>query len=221
MKQAELVAASNELNELLFDAKAKEDGWIDTTGKNVKKMVKGIKEAAEIMESDEELTEETLATLRKIDWNLDDYDEDTQKDVQKNLQALGVWLNEEDEENDDDAEEDEKPKKKKAATKKKTKDPEADQHEDDDDDDEDEVEKKPKKKVTKKAAPKGDKGTRLDTLCEALKKKPKTFAEWTEKANDLWVSKGGSDSVKESASMSKYVNIITAHFAPDVKFPSK
>lgn len=98
MKPKDLVAVSNELNKLLFDAKKKDEGWIDTTGNNVKKMTKGIKEAAAILEAEDELAEETLSTMREIDWSLDDYDKEESKHVQETLQKMGIWLNEEEKE---------------------------------------------------------------------------------------------------------------------------
>jgi hypothetical protein len=193
MKQAELVIASNELNDLLFDPKKKEDGWIDVTGKNIKKMIAGIKEAAEILEPDEELTEETLTTLRKIDWSLDDYDEDTQKDVQKNLQKLGVWLN--DEEN---GEETPAPKKKKPPVKKKA----AAKEEEPEENGEEEVKPKAKKgsKATKKSA------SKTVCICLALSsvpKKGKTVDEIAAIADEKYVKAGGDSNIKQTTHHTK------------------
>ncbi len=213
MKTKDLVEVSKELNKLLFDPKEKDEGWIDTTGSNVKRMIKGIKEAAAVLESEDELTEATLDVMREIDWSLDDYDEENAALVQETLQKMGIWLNEDDDEEDDD---EEKPKKKAPAKKKK---PEPD--DDDEDDTEEEPMKKPKKASAKKALSKEEKGSRLDTLCEVLKKKPKTLDEMAEKANDLWVAKGGTDSVKESRVMGKFAIIVLGHFLPDQKVPTK
>ena len=117
MKPKDLVEVSKELNALLFDPKKKDEGWIDITDSNVKKMTKGIKEAAAIIEPDDKLSEESRVTMREIDWSLEDYEEADATQVQATLQKMGVWVNE------DDAVEVggeviEKPKKK-AATKKK------------------------------------------------------------------------------------------------------
>ena len=75
MKPKDLVEVSKELNALLFDPKKKDEGWIDITDSNVKKMTKGIKEAAAIIEPDDKLSEESRVTMREIDWSLEDYEE--------------------------------------------------------------------------------------------------------------------------------------------------
>ena len=94
MKPKDLVTVSDELNALLFDPKKKEEGWIDTTGSNVKKMTKGIKEAAAILEFDDTITEETQVFMRELDWSLDDYEAEDAGRVQETLQKMGVWVNE-------------------------------------------------------------------------------------------------------------------------------
>lgn len=121
MKLKNLVLVGNELNVLLFDAEKKDEGWIETKGTTGVKIITAIKEAVVILESDDELTEDSLAILREIDWKEEDFEkeeEDDQVRVKKTLQDMGVWLNEEGEEEGEEETTSSPTTKKKAPAKK-------------------------------------------------------------------------------------------------------
>jgi len=213
MKVKDLVLAANELNKLLFDPKNKEEGWIETAGGNLKKITQGIKEAAAIMEPDDVLTPATVRTLQDIDWSLDDYEKADQKKVQKNLQDMGIWLNEEEEEEVEEAEEVEEeeeedepvkktPAKKSPAKKTPKAEPEPEEEEEEPEEEEEEeappVKKKaPAKKVSGEpsnkaqvylAWKKGEKDSdKLYTLIDGRVKQAtvKSWMKQWEKGNNL------------------------------------
>ena len=121
MKLKNLVSVGNEMNVLLFDEKKKDEGWIETKGTTEVKIITAIKEAVIILEPDDELTEDSLATLREIDWKEEDFEKEEEDDqvlVKKTLQDMGVWLNEEGEEEGEEETTPSPTTKKKAPAKK-------------------------------------------------------------------------------------------------------
>lgn len=66
MKKQDLIKAAEDLNELLFDADAKEDGWIYTDSTE-DVMIDEIKNAALWLNTEDDLEEITIKLLKTLD----------------------------------------------------------------------------------------------------------------------------------------------------------
>ena len=62
---------------------------------------------------------------------------------------------------------------------------------------------------------------RINSVCDALLKKPKTIAAWVDEANKLIEAKGGKGNPAEAKTLIKFVSVAVATFAPDVKVPKE
>lgn len=77
------------------------------------------------------------------------------------------------------------------------------------------AEKEPVERKKKNAE---DVYTRIDAICVTLlESKPKSFDEWSQKANALYVEKGGRSSERESSVCCRYIANACRHF--DIKTP--
>ena len=72
MKKQDLIKAADDLNELLFDAEAMEDGWIYTDSTD-DVMIDEIKSAALWLQAEDELEAGTIKLLQSLHWDDTDF----------------------------------------------------------------------------------------------------------------------------------------------------
>lgn len=75
---------------------------------------------------------------------------------------------------------------------------------------------KPKKEVGKRPA---SGYSRTDSVCDGLKGKPKTIADWVTKANAAMVKNGGKANDSETKAIIKLASVILKNFS-EVKYPT-
>lgn len=189
-----------------------------------------IYEAIDIMNDDDEFTEETQGVIDTyIDAREDDDDDDdaeeTPKEKKARIKKEKAAAKAKEDDDDDNEEEEETSKEKKVRIKKKKAAAKAKEEEDDDDDDDD-AEETPKEKKARlkkeKAAKKAAKGySRIDAVCEALlNDEPETIKEWAKIADKEYADKTGRDSnPKETMYQINKVSATLKHFKVD--FPKK
>jgi len=222
LSEKALKAAAAEVNKLGVDPP------IDLKS-GIRKITAGLKEAiADVLEDDDEFTEETEAVLIELGWKEDAEEEEEEAEEVEDDDDDDEEVEEEDEdeeteeEDEEVEEEDETPEEVaeklhqkniagKGVTVKADTAPSS------------KGKAKPETAPKEKRKPpqrKTGSYTRIDAVCDALQtKKPKTVKDWVKATNDVYIEKGGSANDSESTMMIKYAMKVLTHF--DVKFPAE